>query len=388
MNERELYQRQLNRERVRDFEKEMQGKLDGLDVIHENISKIGKLRKEWLEKISRMDDIDSDNFLKKLEAIKLQAELSSLNMKLDILRLEGHTEAQTLSYLVESTRPLETDESIEDRNAELARLAREHSEEMKEHLEQSLDYRIQLATFNYDLNKELEQHKREVQLEQVAKEEEFEDRVLKYMVKLQESMQRSQSHQQKITSEYLVLRHNARMTQEVLRRSQNDASTAREELQYCLDQIVAEAAEQRAKVEHSSEAELKLLTEDLRKEVMRKEAELEVLADTVRNLQRSKSRQNMSLLKRVRLFERKYERLQEKRRAQLAVVTSELARLRGLTEEVERRLASAGLDPELTTQAVSVSVQNNSTMLIKLKNRIKELRTAKPSPTVVRETMR
>lgn len=56
--------------------------------------------------------------------MKLRAELSSLEMTLDIQRLEGHQEAQALEYLVECTKPLDDDETEEDRQIYLQRLLR------------------------------------------------------------------------------------------------------------------------------------------------------------------------------------------------------------------------------------------------------------------------
>lgn len=106
------------------------------------------------------------------------------------------------------------------------------------HLRNSLDVRSALATRNFSLRQQLQQMKQTVQLEQERRAEEFEEKIAAYAQKMQSALARSKEGFERITAEYLILRHNARMAKEVLVRGQNDATTAREELQLCLAKIV------------------------------------------------------------------------------------------------------------------------------------------------------
>ena len=250
MSNRSTYTKALNRERVVNFEKEMLGKLETLANVERDMKDVSLKRKTWLENISLNDDTGCDSYIAKLRVLKLRAQLSSLHMSLDVRRLEGHYEAQTLSYLVAATQPLEEDETQESRRISLQKLQRGDNDVLLKLLEGSLQYRIQLGNTNYDLHSQLKQITNEVELQQVAEEEEYREKIAFYTSRMQKSMETSKNHYQRITEEYLILRHNARVAKEVLVRSQNDAKQARLELQTCLNGIVAEAESQRSASAH------------------------------------------------------------------------------------------------------------------------------------------
>jgi hypothetical protein len=360
MAARSAYTKNLNRERVLEFEKEMLAKLATLADVERDIADVSQKRRSWLENISRADDTGLDTYIAKLNILRLRAQLSALYMSLDVTRLEGHYEAQTLNYLVAATQPLEDDETPDKRKSVLLQLQRQDNDKMLVFLEHSLQHRIQLGNTNYDLQAQLNILTNEVGLQQEAEEQEFREKVAFYTSRMQHAMEESQRHYRRITEEYLILRHNARVAKEVLTRSQNDAAQARAELQGCLDGILCEAGAQREKMEKNAVAELKFMTEDLRGEVIRKEQDLENATMRVKVLKSRQKKEVSTLKKELRLYNKKYATLQRKRRADIVAVTAELKLLRGAIGRVEQRLLEGAQTPrDQAVQGSPVSVGDN-----------------------------
>lgn len=356
MSSRSAFIKNMNRERVLEFEKEMVAKLDTLANVERDIADVSEKRKSWLKNISRIDESGMDVFLAKLNVLKLRAEYSQLQMTLDVLRLDGHYETQSLNYLVAATQPMEDGETDQERKDALFRLQREDSDVLLNFLEHSLQYRVQLGNNNYDLQTQLSLIINEIGLQQIAEQDEFNEKVAYYTARMRSSMDVSKKHYKKVTEEYLVLRHNARVAKEVLSRNQNDATKAREELQGCLDSIIYEAAAQRERMEKNSTTELKFLTEDLRSDVVRKENELEDLTTRVKLLKNKQKKEISTLKTELKMYNRKYKLLQRKRKADLSMISSELSNLRDMVATVEQRLSEVGVSAEASAAGGGVAV--------------------------------
>jgi hypothetical protein len=374
MSVQKNFLRNLNRDRVLEFEKEMQEKLAGLPTIERDLKDISDKRKIWLKNISSSDKVEVDSFLAKLNVMKLQSELSSLQMTLDCCRLDGHYEAQALKYLVAATQPMGDDESEENRRVSLQRLLRQDSDELLGFLEHSLHTRIQLGNLNYDLQQELTRTIHELQLQQIAEEEEFNEKITYYTERMNTSMKVSKQHYGKITEEYLILRHNARVAKEVLVRSQNEASQARQVLQNCLEDIVREAESQREKMEKISNSELKYLTDDLRSQVVRKEQEFQEMTVKVKMLKRKQKKEVSELREELKVNNRKYKKLQSKRKQELQVVQGELGNLRSLIAGIEQRLSSVGVDVGLNPVDLTAKVDKDGKLMNGLKSLMQDMK--------------
>ncbi len=135
-------QRTLNRERVLEFETEIADLLKSLLVLKKEMDEVNHHRKEWLHNISQAHTHSTDVYVEKVELLRAQCELSSLNMKLDGLRLEGHYETQTLKMLIEATKPLGQEESEEEREEAMSWLARRNADELRDAIDASLQYRM------------------------------------------------------------------------------------------------------------------------------------------------------------------------------------------------------------------------------------------------------
>lgn len=246
--DRQIVQKRLNRSRVIEFEREVEEKLKSLGRIESEMKEIGHQRREWLDNISTTHNQGNDVYQKRIELVKIQAEMASLGLKLDSLRLEGQHESQRLAMLVEATRPLKPQETDEQRDFELTIKARRDTDLLRSAIQSSLDYRTQLGNVAYDLTLNLNRLQQQSELEQAQKAEDLSEHLTSYCERMNESINRAQENYSEIIKEYLVLRHNAQVVKEILARSQNDASFERQELQKKLDKMVNDAQEQRHKL--------------------------------------------------------------------------------------------------------------------------------------------
>ena len=99
-------------------------------------------------------------------------------------------------------------------------------------------------------------------------------RILQYVDKLEKACHQSNKHFKDITADYLILRHNARVSKEILIKKQNESSVARETLQIRMEKLLHDANQQRVRMEECANDELRVLTNDVRSEVMKNELEL------------------------------------------------------------------------------------------------------------------
>jgi len=232
---------ELYRIKVFKFENEMKLKLNDLKLIENEINEINMKRSAWLDNILKSYEAsDKDIYLKRLEILKIEANITNLNLTLDLLRLEGYYESQTLTYLAEYTKPYEKIETEDVRKLYLEQYGREQCNEMIEYVKECLVRRILLSNKSHNIKIELNNIQEEMKLNEEIELEELNNKVNYYNNRMDEIIKKSSDNFYRITNEYLILRHNSKVVKEILLRSQNDAIFARETLQICLDNIIQE----------------------------------------------------------------------------------------------------------------------------------------------------
>ena len=84
---------ELYRIKVYKFENEMKLKLNDLKLIENEINEINIIRSSWLNNILKAyETSDKDIYLKRLEILKIQANIINFNLTLDLLLVEGFYE--------------------------------------------------------------------------------------------------------------------------------------------------------------------------------------------------------------------------------------------------------------------------------------------------------
>lgn len=327
-----------NRIRVLDFEKEAEERLGGLKDVEAEIVSVGQLRSRWLSSVSKTDEVETETFSLQLEGFRANSELADLSLALDQLEMESLYESQTLEYLVQATKPLDDGESKDARSSKLEQLTKSNLDELCNALRRSVDYRSKISKKMHDCTLELSKLRVNHDNKHTEAVADLQERIAGYAERMKEAVIKSMKQHKKITGEYLVLRHNARVAKEVLQRSQNEAHFARQMLQEKLERLEEEAASQRERMESAAMAELKIMTDDIRNAVLRKESEVNEQRRNIETLQGSRKQNSRMLRKTIKSFDTKRVALEKKRKTDVESIKTELKHLRELCGEVDAEL--------------------------------------------------
>jgi len=298
--------------------------------------------------VSNIDEVETETFHLRLDILKAQCELIGLNLSLDRRRLEGHYESQTLNYLVAATKPQEENETLEMRSRDLTILARDNLEDLRAALRHSVDYRSKQAKMLYEMSNELAKIRINHDNQHKAVVDELHERISMYAERMREAVVTAKRQHQRITGEYLVLRHNARVAKELLLRNQNEAAMARRVLQEQLDRLVEESVLQRDRMEVAAQAELKIMTDDIRSAVIQKEMEVNELRRQLEAMDSSRKISTQQMRKELKKYEKKYDALQRKRQHDFKSIQDELRSMREEISRVERELCTEEVISPLT----------------------------------------
>ena len=334
------------RERVLEFEADLEKRLGNLSDVEQNILALGQLRSRWLTSVSNIDEVETETYHLRLETLRAQAELTTLNVELDKAKLEAQYETQALNYLVASTKPMDISESAEMRNRTLTILARDNLENLRLSLKESVDYRAKLARQVHEMTGALAKYRVDHDNRHKSVVDELQERIQLYAERMREAVSAAKKQHHRITGEYLLLRHNARVAKEVLVRNQNEAALARKILQEKLEKLVEEAAAQRERMETAAAAELKIMTDDIRSEVIRKESEVNHLRTRIELLDSSRKSTFSELKRDLRKYERKYDELSVKRQSEITDLAAELKSMREMVQRVETVLYNEKVDDD------------------------------------------
>jgi hypothetical protein len=328
-----------NRVRVLDFEKETEDRLATLSEVEKEILSVGQLRNRWLLSVSNIDEVETETFSLRLKNYKAQIDLANLKLDQDRCDLESQYEFQTLNYLILATKPLENDETQEARAKKLYALARTNLEELSNSLRASVELRARISLEIRDYILALAKLRISHDNRHHSIISELQERIGQYADRMKETVIQSHAKHRKITGEYLILRHNARVAKEILSRSQNEAGIARKQLQEKLEKLTDEANKQREKMEVAAVQELKVMTDDIRNAVIRKEHEVNGMRRSIENLVGSKKNNSIALRRSLRAYKKNKKTLNKARKRELESVTQELNELRAMCKEIENEIS-------------------------------------------------
>lgn len=326
------------RSRLLDFEKNMEERIQTLHLFESEIVRTEQLRRQWLISVTKDIDGDTELFHMKLKVEIAKMDLLTVHLTTENAKVENFQYTISLRNLIAATKPYEGDDNDQSRKKVIDLMMQNNIENIKEALSQSSTVKANLQRHVDHILQNIENLKLQHSQQCESIVSDIQPKIAHYAIQLRESLVLSKSNDKQITGDYLVLRHNCRVATEILIRSQNEASLARQALQEKLCLIALAASDQREKVEKSSETELTLLSNGIRLKLMRNEKDLELLQAKKSERIRASKNKLRDLTMTYDLFEAKYETLQIQRRNDLERVGGELRRLREMVGAVEMRL--------------------------------------------------
>ena len=326
------------RKKVLAFEAEITSSMSVLPLMENELNDVCALRKSWVTEVSGIDELEAQTFKTQAEALRKRASIMNIEMQMDAIRLNGFYESQQLQQLVVATRPREDNESDHDREREINLMIKEGMVKIGRAVNESLQIRIKFKEEADDMFRELVLLKNEYKEKKRIRMETILADIRDYNAHLDGIRGNSEDTYKKVTNDYLILRHNARVAKEILVRSQNEAKKVRNLLENNINKLMKESVIQRDLMEKHSEEELQVLTEDLRKAVIRKEREYENILVRVEGKKRHTKKVIKSHKQMIKDYDARYNALQKQRRGEILVIEKELQKLRDMISEVEYQL--------------------------------------------------
>ena len=326
------------RKKVLAFEAEIASSMSVLSLMESELNDVCTMRKSWITEVSGIDEIEAQTFRAQAEALRKRASIINVEMHMDAIRLNGFYEAQQLQQLVVATRPREEGESDQDREKEINAMIKEGMVKIGRAVNESLQIRLKFKEEVDNMSRQLISLKSEYKEKKRIRIESILGSIKEYDEHLSEIRRNSEDTYKKVTNDYLILRHNARVAKEILVRSQNEAKKVRNMLESNINKLMKESVAHRDRLEKNSSDELQVLTEDLRKIVINKEREYENILVRVEGKKRHTKKILKSHKQMIRDYDAKYNALQQKRRGEILVIEKELQKLRDMISEVECQL--------------------------------------------------
>jgi hypothetical protein len=144
-------------EKVFSFEREMTVKTQSsLQKNEEDMLMLCRNREQWVKKVSDSDEMENEVFEKKIEILKKKAEIISIELAADAIKIRGFYEAQQLKQLIILTQPADDFLNEKERQLKIEGMQRECLEELEDLLTEAVQRRLKLAIDAEDLLKSLE----------------------------------------------------------------------------------------------------------------------------------------------------------------------------------------------------------------------------------------
>mmetsp|Transcript_15640 Transcript_15640/g.22928 ORF Transcript_15640/g.22928 Transcript_15640/m.22928 type:complete len:419 (+) Transcript_15640:26-1282(+) len=328
-----------------------------LMFLEDELKSITEKRKKFLNLLT--DQIHDDNlksfgsersqddfYMKKLEVLRLQTELFSLQLQIDSQRLQDEQQIHELNYLIAATEPFPDDggdaaDHLQSRKSQLEAVARKDSESLLLFLQTSLQQRAQQRVAGGELQFAVSGAGQQMQALQLSLLRDLQLTASGFLERLRTSLQAAKDLNHKVMGQYLVLRHNSRVACALLQHSKDSAAEERRSLAASLSQAQQAADSERRQCEQVTAAEYGTRTEELRSQVVACEQRLALLTarhtvTTARNRQQLKS-----LKKQIRQVDGLHDSLQRRRAADSQRIQQELSTLRAQVRQAEEAVLSS-----------------------------------------------
>jgi hypothetical protein len=324
------------RTRSDDFEAEYEDAIQRFIKSESATADLYTIRRNWLNFKQTESAVDSRLYERKMKYFEKTVELNRLKLELDDLRLQGYYEAQQLKQLIAATKPRDNEDVTgKNRSDELERLRRTGMDEVKRALSESIHFREKLIGECTDLHTLITTAMLEEQQKDGSNATNLHNSLENFNKNLNLKLSISEGTLKKVTGEYLVLRHNSKIAQEVLTRSKNEYARIRSDLKDNFKVLEKSYVDRIAEKEQVLHVDLETRLRSIRDEVMRSDAEVENKYNVNDQIRHENSNKLRELKNIIREYNYKYKNLQERRKNELTVVRGELSRLSQILSEAE-----------------------------------------------------
>jgi hypothetical protein len=308
------------------FEQELASRIEDLSQQQRQLDSVHDLRRRWVNNAAAIDSLHAQLCLSKLEAYRTKMETMRLRFAVDELQLTNMQEACRIQELLQATSPKQDGEAVEPTCTE---------DDVLTALQAAIQSRQAQMEEYQDLLREStavllgDRRTRDRMIEQL------ESAFVTQQARLQEQFDVATSKLKQTTEEYLVLRHNARVTQEMLAKSQQQSMQTCEAMHRHLEQLKKSAREQLLALQHSSQKDFEKVVSVHREQVVKMEHECAALERDYQRLLRDYRRKVAAIKAEMHECQQKYDALQMQRRHEIRAFNAELSALRKHVQRAE-----------------------------------------------------
>jgi hypothetical protein len=353
------------REKTRNFEFELAATIGKLDVNESKIRNLISHRRDWLSSGTNLEELESTLLKKRIELIRDKLELLRVDSQLEQVRTEAVYENEVLKVLAAATKPLEKGEKKHERDKMIATISHNSTKVVFEAVQKALNHQSLIADSADEMNRNVDIFFIDQEQRRHGRIELLNAKFEKYISALKTIVGSSEDKLKQVTSQYLVLRHNARIAREVLMTNQSKIGREKQILINKITGMRTEVEEQLSSAEIKFESEMNTVVGQRRSEVLRREEELEhdwAELEEARNFYNNDSK---TLTKTEKSLKLKLKKLTKQRLRDLQRIEGDLGGLRQAThaaemEQLHARVVRDDSTEPSTLNAASASRRVNS----------------------------
>ena len=266
-------------------------------------------------------------------------------MALDIILSESELKEikmrQELKLLELTSLPLSGNETYESRARQVADLHVSNQRAIVDAYIKTLSKTTNSKAKLKSMLQDLQSRENELVRAAEATRKTVEDRLQGFEGRLKVYIDQSTKVKKKVTGDYLVLRHNARIAEKLLCERRQSTLIAREKMQVNLDALLKDASQRRSEVEENLRAEQERVIQEARENVMEKEQEVDELAGSVHCKLLMMKKEKRRIKASIEEYERLYRRLDRKRTKEVRAINAELKKFRDMVAAVEMKMVDS-----------------------------------------------
>ncbi len=325
---------------------------------------------------SSVEELEATLLKKRIELIRDKREMLKVDAALEQVKTEAAYESQMLKILIASTKPLDRQESKAERDHSIAALNQESTAIVFKSVKRSVSHQNLIYDSVDEMMRNLDIFFIDQEQRQQSRIKLLNDKFDNYVSALQAVVSSSEDKLKHVTSQYLVLRHNARIAREVLLQKQHKLEKEKENLIKSINQMREDVDIQLSSAEEKIEGEMNSVISQRRSDVLRREEELEHDWAEFEEFRNFHTNDSNNLRKKEKLMKKKFKELSTQRLRDLKRIESELKILRQETHMAELqflRPSSQSNQEDLSHIRVNTLSEKD---IMKLNNRLIELKIA------------
>eukprot|EP01041_Mallomonas_annulata_P006844 gene6844-13860_t len=331
----DILRRDLLKQRVVAFEEELKDFTSKLLEKEVRIKDFSDIRRAVYSGWMECETLESVELNKKLDILTRKIDETKIELELDVMDIEAHFDEHLIEEIIANVElPKSSMTVIGDISSSQKRAIKSDGQR----LQQSIDLRSKLNTkldnVLCSLNKLAQVEEKRIQMKktEISNRSEF---LQNHFI---DDLHKSKEILQKVTNDYLILRHNSRIAQENLILQQNESNNHKLHLQQTNQFLEQHLQVEIQKTHDVLEKQMNLQLNFLQNQIINYEEEIRGLKLIKKEYIFKRKYELKHIKETILKYNKKYNDLQEKRRVDIPIISNELLHLRSIINTTEMKI--------------------------------------------------